>query len=197
MATTTSEKSKKLSRLFVAMIIIGLVATLFGYFGPLITTSGGSFASGWNLKALKLLNEDLKAQAATEIAENGTTAYTSLKGVGALNFFAKAVFILGIVTLVWFILLCVLYIENPELIYIVIGGLTVLSSLLTFIFTLVLIPSFKQNLIASYASVGYEITSSVRFALGGICLPIGGLLFGGGTAGMALTTPKVEVLHKG
>ena len=197
MATSVSEKSKKLSRLFAVMIVIGLIAMLAGYFGPTIKLSGASFDSGWNLKALKQLNEDLKAQAATEIAENGTTAYTSLKGVGALNFFAKAVFILGIVTLVWFILLCVLYIENPELIYIVIGGLTVLSSILAFIFTLVLIPSFKQNLIASYASVGNEFTGSVRFAFGGICLPIGGLLFGGGTAGLALTTPKVEVLHKG
>ena len=197
MATSVSEKSKKLSRLFAVMIVIGLIAMLFGYFGPFITLSGGSFDSGWNLKALKQLNKDLKAQAALEIEETGTTAYTSLKGVGALSFFAKAVFILGIVTLVWFILLCVLYIENPELIYIVIGGLTVLSSILAFIFTLVLIPSFKQNLIASYASVGNEFTSSVRFAFGGICLPIGGLLFGGGTAGLALTTPKVEVLHKG
>ena len=197
MATSVSEKSKKLSRLFAVMIVIGLIAMLFGYFGPFITLSGGSFFSGWSLKELKLLNEGLKAQAATEIAENGTTAYTPLKGEGALGFFAKAVFILGIVTLVWFILLCVLYIENPELIYLVIGGLTVLSSLLVFIFTLVLIPSFKQNLIASYASVGNEFISSVRFALGGICLPIGGLLFGGGTAGLALTTPKVEVLHKG
>ncbi len=199
MATTTSEKSKKLSRLFVAMIIIGLVAMLFGYFGPIITLSGNSFDSGWNLKALKLINKEMQAQAATEIAENGTTAYTSLKGVGALGFFAKAVFILGIVTLVWFILLCVLYIENPELIYLVIGGLTVLSSLLVFIFTLVLIPSFRANLFASLASVGVETenVSSVVFGFGGICLPIGGLLFGGGTAGMALTTPKVEVLHKG
>ena len=122
--------------------------------------------------------------------------HSSLKGEGALGFFAKAVFILGIVTLVWFILLCVLYIENPELIYLVIGGLTVLSSLLVFIFTLVLIPSLRANLTAYYASFGMETEFSVVFAFGGICLPIGGLLFGGGTAGMALTTPKVEVLHK-
>ena len=197
MATSVSEKSKKLSRLFAVMIVIGLIAMVAGYFSPIVTLSGSSADSGWNIKSLKSVDQNCKQQAALEIEETGTTAYTSLKGAGALAFFAKAVFVLGIVTLVWFVLLCVLYIENPELIYLAIGGLTVLFSLLTFIFTLVLIPSFKQNLIAEYARRGTEFTSSVVFGLGGICLPIGGLLFGGGTAGMALTTPKVEVLHKG
>ena len=42
-----------------------------------------------------------------------------------------------------------------------------------------------------------ETIRRICSAFGGICLPVGGLLFGCGTAGMALTTPKVEVLHKG
>ena len=180
------EPSKKLSKLCAFLIVVGLLLAVFGYFGPFVKVAGSGFGSGSSLKKLEDINQ-------TMIKEQGS----SIRSYGALKFFSRATFVLGIVTLVWFVLLCVLYIENPELIYLVIGGLTVLFSLLTFIFTFVLIPSFKQNLIASLASVGNEFTSSVVFGLGGICLPIGGLLLGGGTAGMALTTPKVEVLHKG
>ena len=193
MATSVSEKSKKLSRLFAFMIIFGLIAMVFGYFGPIVRQSGTAFDAGRGIDSLVKLDKDIKDRAEREIAETGSTNFTGLKGIGALKFFAKVVFILGIVTLVWFVLLCVLYIENPELIYLVIGGLTVLASILSFIFVLIVLSSYK-----SYQTLaGIEDVSVYGLSYGGFCLSIGGLLFGGGTAGMALTTPKVEVLHKG
>lgn len=195
MATSVSERSKKLSRLFAFLIVVGMIAMVFGYFGPIIHRSETTFDAGSNVS--KLVNEDkeIRKKGAEEIAETGTTNKTGFKGVGALKFFSTAVFVLGIVTVVWFVLLCVLYIENPELIYLVIGGLTVLASILSFIFVLIVLSSYRKY----YGTLpGVEDVSSLYgLGFGAICLPVGGLLLGCGTAGMALTTPKVEVLHKG
>ena len=179
--TTTSETSKKLSRLFAVMIVVGLIMALFGYFGPFEKSAGTSFDSGSSISSLDKDNKSMKAEG------------SPMKGFAPLKFFVRATFILGIVTIVWFVLLCVLYIDNPELIYLVIGGLTVLASILSFIFVLIVLSSYK-----SYQTLaGIEDVSVYGLSYGGFCLSIGGLLFGGGTAGMALTTPKVEVLHKG
>lgn len=172
--SSRSETSKKLSRLFAVLIVLGLILTVLGYFGPIVKQSGAAFDKGLSITKLKELNEQrLKDED------------PALKGLGGLKVFANVSFILGIVTIVWFVLLCVLFIDNPELIYIVIGGLTVLSAIFVFIFSLVVLSNFKGIPNVSYV-----------FGYGGIFLPIGGLLLGGGTAGMALTTPKIEILHQ-
>ena len=171
--SSRSETSKKLSRLFAVLIVLGLILTVLGYFGPIVKQSGAALDSGLSITKLEEKN-----------AERLKNEEPALKGLGALKFFSRVAFILGIVTIVWFVLLCVLFIDNPELIYLVIGGLTVLAAIFVFIFSLVVLSNYKGIPNVSYV-----------FGYGGIFLPIGGLLLGGGTAGMALTTPKIEVLH--
>lgn len=171
--TTTSETSKKLSRLFAVMIVVGLIMALFGYFGPFEKSAGTSFDSGSSISSLDKDNKSMKAEG------------SPMKGFAPLKFFVRATFILGIVTIVWFVLLCVLYIDNPELIYLVIGGLTVLASILSFIFACV-VRSYLDSLVPNSVVLGY----------GAIFLPIGGVLLGAGTAGKAFTTPKVVTLHQ-
>ena len=171
--SSRSETSKKLSRLFAVLIVLGLILTVLGYFGPIVKQSGAAFDKGLSITKLKELNEQ-------RLKEEDP----ALKGLGGLKVFANVSFILGIVTIVWFVLLCVLFIDNPELIYIVIGGLTVLSAIFVFIFTFIILSNFKGGAV------------SYVFGYGGIFLPLGGLLLGGGTAGMALTTPKIEILHQ-
>lgn len=172
--TTTSETSKKLSRLFAVMIVVGLIMALFGYFGPFVKPTGTSFDSGSTISKLGTINEAMEK-------DNGS----HLKGYAPLKFFVTATFILGIVTIVWFVLLCILYIDNPELIYLVIGALTFIAAVLVFIFSCVVLSNYKTPVATATYKLGY----------GAIFLPIGGVLLGGGTAGKAFTTPKIEVLH--
>ncbi len=179
------EPSKKLSKFCAFLIVVGLLLAVFGYFGPFVKVPGGSFESGFSLKKLASNNETL-------INEEGR----SISGFGALNFFAHATFILGIVTIAWFVLLCVLFIDNPELIYLVIGGLTVLFTILAFIMAFVVAGKYYDNFIP-YLEEGAETpTQTLTIGYGPIFLLIGGLLFGGGTAGMAFATPKTVSLHQ-
>ena len=171
--SSVSETSRKLSRLFAVLIVLGLILTVLGYYGPIVKVSGGSLDTGLSITKLETLNADR--------LKNDEPA---LKGLSPLKFFAKAAFIFGIVTIVWFVLLCVLFIDNPELVYIVIGGLTVLVAIIVLIFSFIVLSNFKGTPNVSYV-----------FGYGGIFLPLGGLLLGGGTAGMALTTPNIETLH--
>ena len=171
--SSVSETSKKLSRLFAVLIVLGLILTVLGFYGSIVKQAGAPLDSGLSLTELGTTNEAMKK-------EDGST----LKGLGPLKFFAKAAFIFAIVTGVWFMLLCVLFIDNPELIYLVIGGLTILAAIMVFIFSFVVLSNFKGRPGASFV-----------FGYGAIFLPLGGLFLGGGTAGMALTTPKIETLH--
>ena len=177
------EPSKKLSKLCAFLIVVGLLLAVFGYFGPFVKVAGGSFDSGYSLKSLKTANVNFK-----EIS-NGK----SLAGFGALNFFAQATFILGIVTVAWFVLLCVLFIDNPELIYLVIGGLTVLFTILAFIMAFVVAKGMSGPVV-----LPDESTMMVNYTIGygPLFLLFGGLLFGGGTAGKAFATPKTVSLHQ-
>ena len=176
------EPSKKLSKLCAFLIVVGLLLAVFGYFGPFVKVPGGSFESGFSLKKLASNNETL-------IKEEGR----SISGFGALNFFAHATFILGIVTIAWFVLLCVLFIDNPELIYLVIGGLTVLFTILAFIMAFVVAKGMSGPVV-----LPDESTMMVNYTIGygPLFLLFGGLLFGGGTAGKAFATPKTVSLHQ-
>ena len=180
------EPSKKLSKLCAFLIVVGLLLAVFGYFGPFVKVAGGSFDSGYSLKTLKSANANFK-----EISGG-----KSLAGYGALNFFAQATFIFGIVTVAWFVLLCVLFIDNPELIYLVIGALTVLFTILAFIMAFVVAGKYYDNFIP-YLEEGQQApTQTMTIGYGPIFLLLGGLLFGGGTAGKAFATPKTVSLHQ-
>ena len=178
------EPSKKLSKLCAFLIVVGLLLAVFGYFGPFVKVAGSNFGSGESLKKLAEANENSKT-------ENGV----SITGYGALNFFARATFVLGIVTIAWFVLLCVLFIDNPELIYLVIGGLTVLFTILAFIMAFVVA---KNHVVyARSAETDEQVKQALTIGYGPLFLLIGGLLFGGGTAGMAFAAPKTVSLHQG
>ncbi len=157
------EPSKKLSKLCAFLIVVGLLLAVFGYFGPFVKVPGGSFESGFSLKKLASRNETL-------IKEEGR----SISGFGALNFFAHATFIFGIVTIAWFVLLCVLFIDNPELIYLVIGGLTVLFTILAFIMAFVVAKGMSGPVV-----LPDESTMMVNYTIGygPLFLLFGGLLF--------------------
>lgn len=184
MAIPASDSSKKLSRLFAALIVIGLILTVFGCFGPYAKEADTAFDAGLSISQLKTTNKNS--------VNNG---YSPVKGLGPLNFFANATFILGIVVVVWFVLLCILYIENPELIYLVLGGVTILFAILAFIFACV-VKSSINSVIAEAAEAGAAEAKSWVLGYGAYFLPAGGLLFGGGTLGLAFTTPKVVPLHE-
>ena len=183
MAITIPEPSKKLTRLLAVLIVIGFLLTLFGYFGPFAKASNKGFFSGKSISGgLKELNEKM-------IKDEGTP----LKGYKALKFFAKTTFILMIVTIVWFVLLSVLYIDNPELVYLVIGGLAIIAAVITFIISF----SVAKPIVETLAQEdGTMLTVTYGIGYGPVSLLLGALLFGGGTAGLAFSTPKAVPLHR-
>jgi len=179
MPTLAKDNPKPFSRLFIVMIVVGLVMTIFGYFGSFVKVAGGNFDTGMSLK--KLAEADAAQIKAGE---------SSLGGLGALRFFANATFVLTIVVIVWFVVLCIVTIEDPELIHLILGGLVMLAALFTFIFSLVV----AKNITDLSAARATAEQTAPKYALGygAIFHLIGGLLFGGGVTGLAFPLFKDE-----
>lgn len=174
MSITIPKPTRSLHRIFTVMIAFGLLFILYGFFfGPIICPKTASIFNGASLSGLKTFDKTPE-----------TGGGFPVRFLGPVSFFVTAIFVLAIVWVVWCVILSVLYIDNPELVFFVIGGLMILFGILACIFSAVLTKSFE----AAYASAHPYDRMQLKLGMGPIALLIGGLLFGVGAAGAGLPT---------
>ena len=169
MSITIPKPTKSLHRLFVTMSVVGILLILYGFFfGPFIRGQGVSVFTGAILSEVKTINSTPEAAGGVHV-----------QFLAPVNFFVTAILVLMIVWVVWRVALSVLYIDNPELVYFVIGGLVILFAILACILS---------SAMAKSVTKAYQNQVQLKLGIGPIAILIGGLLFGVGSAGGGLPT---------
>ena len=169
MSITIPKPTKSLHRLFVTMSVVGILLILYSFFFlPFIRAQGDPVFAGPFLSEVKTINSTPEAAGGFHV-----------QFLAPVNFFVTAILVLMIVWVVWRVALSVLYIDNPELVYFVIGGLVILFAILACIFS---------SAMAKSVTKAYQNARQFKLGIGPIAILIGGLLFGVGSAGGGLPT---------
>ena len=144
-----------------AIIIVGLVLTIVGFFGNFLKGSGQVVGFGGS-SDVKLSDLD-----------------KDFDGFTVTNIFAWVTFILAIVVTVLFAVAKFLGIKDLNMIVALVGCLTVVAAILVFVFTIVMASKNSVEAVGGLASVKYSLSA------GPILMLIGGLLAGGAAAASA------------
>ena len=144
-----------------AIIIVGLVLTIIGFFGNFLKGSGQVVGFGGS-SDIKLSDLD-----------------KDFDGFTVTNIFGWVTFVLAILVTVCFAVAKILGVKGLDMVVALLGCLTVVAAVLVFIFAIVMASKNSAEVGGGLASVKYSISA------GPIMMLIGGLLAGGAAAASA------------
>ena len=147
-----------------AIIIVGLVLTIVGFFGNFTKGDGVLNDVDKTLSALAKDNKDL--------GDN-----QKLEGFAAISIFAWVTFFLAIAVTVCFVIVKFLGLKNLSTVLALVGCATVVAAVLLFVFALIMVGKWADR-----AELILILGNNVRISAGPILMLVGGLLSGGAAA---------------
>ncbi len=147
-----------------AIIIVGLVLTIVGFFGNFTKGDGVLKDVDKTLSGLAKSNKDLGDD-------------YKLEGFAAISIFAWVTFFLAIATAVLFVIVKFLGLRNLSSVLALVGCATVVVAVLLFVFSLIMVGKWADR-----AELIAVLGNNARVSAGPILMLIGGLLAGGAAA---------------
>ncbi|MBO4283228.1 MAG: hypothetical protein J5958_01270 [Clostridia bacterium] len=154
-----------------AIIIVGLVLTIIGFFGNFTKGDGVLKDVDKTLSGLAKSNKDL-------IKDLGDDY--KLEGFAAISIFAWVTFFLAIATAVLFVIVKFLGLKNQSSVLALVGCATVVAAVLLFVFSLIMVGKWADR-----AELIAVLGNNARVSAGPILMLVGGLLAGGAAAASA------------